>query len=233
MGREVRRQHQRAAAALGLLPGLDALREALCSLLSHPPAQNSLGEPTAASSRLSRCTSMLVSSAPTAITSFSCIPLRQRSCNTTQNLHGRDACTNSAAAAAVVVLSNWALMVIPASSQVFTMDDKLSAAVLEAFLRMHERGLIYRDNRLVNWDCTLRTAVSDIEVLQTPSHPSPPHSRQPAYAEVISSRLAVRVRTFCQPASLLYVHQTAWLLFCRSSHLTEEHPPFESTVHLL
>lgn len=48
--------------------------------------------------------------------------------------------------------------------QVFTMDDKLSAAVLEAFLRLHEQGLIYRDNRLVNWDCSLRTAVSDIEV---------------------------------------------------------------------
>jgi valyl-tRNA synthetase len=44
------------------------------------------------------------------------------------------------------------------------MDDKLSAAVLEAFLRMHDKGLIYRDNRLVNWDCTLQTAVSDIEV---------------------------------------------------------------------
>jgi valyl-tRNA synthetase len=49
--------------------------------------------------------------------------------------------------------------------QVFTMDDKLSAAVLEAFLRLHQQGLIYRDNRLVNWDCSLRTAVSDIEVL--------------------------------------------------------------------
>lgn len=50
---------------------------------------------------------------------------------------------------------------------VFTMDDKLSAAVLEAFLRMHDKGLIYRDNRLVNWDCTLQTAVSDIEVEDT------------------------------------------------------------------
>eukprot|EP00208_Stichococcus_sp_RCC1054_P003787 CAMPEP_0206141402 /NCGR_PEP_ID=MMETSP1473-20131121/12794_1 /ASSEMBLY_ACC=CAM_ASM_001109 /TAXON_ID=1461547 /ORGANISM="Stichococcus sp, Strain RCC1054" /LENGTH=1079 /DNA_ID=CAMNT_0053535961 /DNA_START=148 /DNA_END=3387 /DNA_ORIENTATION=+ len=53
------------------------------------------------------------------------------------------------------------------SRSVFTMDEKLSAAVLEAFLRMHERGLIYRDNRLVNWDCALRTAVSDIEVEDT------------------------------------------------------------------
>ena len=47
---------------------------------------------------------------------------------------------------------------------VFTMDAQLSAAVKEAFLRLHASGLIYRDNRLVNWDCTLKTAVSDIEV---------------------------------------------------------------------
>ncbi|EIE18923.1 putative valyl tRNA synthetase [Coccomyxa subellipsoidea C-169] len=46
----------------------------------------------------------------------------------------------------------------------FTMDDKLSAAVLEAFLRLHKEGLIYRDNRLVNWCTRLKTAVSDIEV---------------------------------------------------------------------
>jgi valyl-tRNA synthetase len=40
----------------------------------------------------------------------------------------------------------------------------LQAAVLEAFVRMYESGCIYRDNRLVNWDARLRTAVSDIEV---------------------------------------------------------------------
>jgi valyl-tRNA synthetase len=40
----------------------------------------------------------------------------------------------------------------------------VQAAVLEAFVRMYESGCIYRDNRLVNWDARLRTAVSDIEV---------------------------------------------------------------------
>lgn len=50
------------------------------------------------------------------------------------------------------------------SRQAFTMDEQLSAAVKEAFLRMHADGLIYRDVRLVNWDCVLRTAVSDSEV---------------------------------------------------------------------
>ena len=48
--------------------------------------------------------------------------------------------------------------------QTFTMDENLSAAVKEAFVRLHGEGLIYRDNRLVNWCCKLRTAVSDIEV---------------------------------------------------------------------
>jgi valyl-tRNA synthetase len=43
------------------------------------------------------------------------------------------------------------------------MDAKLSAAVLEAFVRLHQSGLVYRDNRLVNWCCRLKTAVSDIE----------------------------------------------------------------------
>ncbi len=46
----------------------------------------------------------------------------------------------------------------------FTMDETRSAAVKAAFLQLHEKGLIYRDNRLVNWDCVLKTAVSDIEV---------------------------------------------------------------------
>ena len=46
----------------------------------------------------------------------------------------------------------------------FTMDDDLCEAVREAFVRLHGDGLIYRDNRLVNWCCTLHTAVSDIEV---------------------------------------------------------------------
>ncbi|CAK9135223.1 unnamed protein product [Ilex paraguariensis] len=46
----------------------------------------------------------------------------------------------------------------------FTMDDKRSKAVTEAFVRLYNEGLIYRDLRLVNWDCVLRTAISDIEV---------------------------------------------------------------------
>jgi valyl-tRNA synthetase len=45
----------------------------------------------------------------------------------------------------------------------FTMDPKMCKAVTEAFVRMHEDGTIYRANRLVNWSCTLKSAISDIE----------------------------------------------------------------------
>ncbi|HWA13776.1 MAG TPA: valine--tRNA ligase, partial [Burkholderiales bacterium] len=46
----------------------------------------------------------------------------------------------------------------------FTMDARMSAAVIEVFVRLHEEGLIYRGKRLVNWDPVLGTAVSDLEV---------------------------------------------------------------------
>ena len=48
--------------------------------------------------------------------------------------------------------------------EAFTMDDNLSAAVKEGFVRMHENSLIFRDNRLVNWSTQLKSAISDIEV---------------------------------------------------------------------
>jgi len=40
----------------------------------------------------------------------------------------------------------------------------MSLAVTESFVRMYEKGLIYRATRLVNWSCSLRTALSDLEV---------------------------------------------------------------------
>lgn len=46
----------------------------------------------------------------------------------------------------------------------FTMDPGLCRAVTEAFVRLHDEGVIYRSNRLVNWSCTLKSAISDIEV---------------------------------------------------------------------
>jgi valyl-tRNA synthetase len=47
---------------------------------------------------------------------------------------------------------------------VFTMDPSYSAAVIEAFVRLHEEGLIYRAKRLINWCPSCRTALSDLEV---------------------------------------------------------------------
>lgn len=48
--------------------------------------------------------------------------------------------------------------------EAFTMDSNLSTAVTEAFVRFYEDGLLYRDTRLVNWSCSLKSAISDIEV---------------------------------------------------------------------
>jgi valyl-tRNA synthetase len=53
------------------------------------------------------------------------------------------------------------------SRERFTMDDGLSKAVTEVFVRLYREGLIYRGKRLVNWDPVLGTAVSDLEVVST------------------------------------------------------------------
>jgi valyl-tRNA synthetase len=50
------------------------------------------------------------------------------------------------------------------SRERFTMDDGLSEAVLEVFVRLYKEGLIYRGKRLVNWDPKFETAISDLEV---------------------------------------------------------------------
>jgi valyl-tRNA synthetase len=50
------------------------------------------------------------------------------------------------------------------SREYFTMDDDLSIAVREAFVRLYEQGLIYRGKYIVNWDPVQQTAVSDLEV---------------------------------------------------------------------
>jgi valyl-tRNA synthetase len=50
------------------------------------------------------------------------------------------------------------------SRTAFTMDENLSKGVRESFVRLWEKGLVYRGPRLVNWDCVLQTAVGDDEV---------------------------------------------------------------------
>jgi valyl-tRNA synthetase len=61
----------------------------------------------------------------------------------------------------------------------FTMDPGMSQAVQEAFVRLHDDGLIYRGKRLVNWDPVLKTAVSDLEVQSEEETGSLWHIRYP------------------------------------------------------
>ena len=61
----------------------------------------------------------------------------------------------------------------------FTMDDGMSEAVQEVFIKLYEEGLIYRGKRLVNWDPVLHTAVSDLEVLSEEENGFMWHMRYP------------------------------------------------------
>src|SRR2546426_5704161 len=54
------------------------------------------------------------------------------------------------------------------SRERFTMDEQLSRAVNEAFVRLYEEGLIYRGNRIVNWCPNDQTVLSDLEVQREP-----------------------------------------------------------------
>ncbi|KAJ2609765.1 hypothetical protein H4S08_003908 [Coemansia sp. RSA 1365] len=51
----------------------------------------------------------------------------------------------------------------------FTMDSQHSQVVREAFIRLYDAGLIYRDTKMVNWSCTLQSVISDIEVDKIPT----------------------------------------------------------------
>jgi valyl-tRNA synthetase len=65
------------------------------------------------------------------------------------------------------------------SREYFTMDEKLSKTVTEVFVRLVEQGLIYRGERLVNWDPVLGTAVSDLEVVSEEEDGQMWHIRYP------------------------------------------------------
>ena len=80
----------------------------------------------------------------------------------------------------------------------FTMDEGLSRAVQEVFIRLYEEGLIYRGKRLVNWDPVLHTAVSDLEVLSQEEAGSLWHMRYP-----LSNRTGHLVVATTRPETLL------------------------------
>jgi valyl-tRNA synthetase len=65
------------------------------------------------------------------------------------------------------------------SRERFTMDDGFYKAVQEVFVRLHKEDLIYRGKRLVNWDPTLHTAISDLEVENRDQQGSFWHFRYP------------------------------------------------------
>ncbi len=65
------------------------------------------------------------------------------------------------------------------SRERFTMDDGFYKAVQEVFVQLYEEGLIYRGNRLVNWDPKLHTAISDLEVISHDKKGSLWHFRYP------------------------------------------------------
>ena len=65
------------------------------------------------------------------------------------------------------------------SRERFTMDDGCSRAVQEVFIRLFDQGLIYRGQRLVNWDPVLHTAISDLEVVSEQEQGSLWHFRYP------------------------------------------------------
>ncbi len=65
------------------------------------------------------------------------------------------------------------------SRERFTMDEGMSAAVSDVFVRLFNEGLIYRGKRLVNWDPVLHTALSDLEVLSEEENGSLWHFKYP------------------------------------------------------
>ncbi|MEA3410522.1 MAG: valine--tRNA ligase [Pseudomonadota bacterium] len=65
------------------------------------------------------------------------------------------------------------------SRERFTMDEGLSRAVVEVFVRLYDEGLIYRGQRLVNWDPVLHTALSDLEVVNSEEKGHLWHMRYP------------------------------------------------------
>lgn len=74
---------------------------------------------------------------------------------------------------------SWLLVVL-----LITPVQKLSRAVLEAFLRLHSAGLMFRAQRMVNWVCRLRTVISDIE-LEELELTGPTKVKVPGYTEPV------------------------------------------------
>jgi valyl-tRNA synthetase len=88
----------------------------------------------------------------------------------------------------------------------FTMDEKLSDAVSEVFIKLYEEGLIYRGKRLVNWDPVLHTALSDLEVLVTEEPGQLWHLRYPLVGHEEYMIVATTRPETCLGDSAIAVH---------------------------
>ena len=88
------------------------------------------------------------------------------------------------------------------SRERFTMDEGLSAAVQEVFIRLYEEGLIYRGSRLVNWDPVLHTAISDLEVINVEEKGHLYHVRYPVVGEPIDGVTHMEIAT-TRPETIL------------------------------
>ncbi|MDD3765245.1 MAG: valine--tRNA ligase [Nevskiales bacterium] len=89
------------------------------------------------------------------------------------------------------------------SRERFTMDDGLSEAVTEEFVRLYEEGLIYRGKRLVNWDPVLLTAISDLEVESKEENGNLWHFRYPLVGTTLADGRDYLVVATTRPETML------------------------------
>jgi len=98
------------------------------------------------------------------------------------------------------------------SRERFTLDDGLSKAVREVFVKLYNKGLIYRGKRIINWDPAARTALSDIEVEYKEVNGHLYHLRYPlkdgsGYITVATTRPEYKINsvTFLLSVTILFI----------------------------
>jgi valyl-tRNA synthetase len=119
------------------------------------------------------------------------------------------------------------------SREAFTMDEKCSKAVKEAFCRFYEKGILFRDKRLINWSCKLKSAISDIEVEHEDIEGGamievPGHTKQKKYQFGMFTEFAYRV----QDSEELLIVATTRLETMLGDVAVAVHPKDERYKHL-
>lgn len=82
-----------------------------------------------------------------------------------------NALTNWVSEQKIVIHSQWAKLgfALSYANETYTLDDNVKKLVDNVFIKLYEKGLIYQDYKLTNWDVKLKSAVSDIEVIHKPT----------------------------------------------------------------